>query len=123
VKRFADGTGQLWKYRVWQVASLAAAIITVAFMSLWRGNPARLPEGLTIALYFPICIFWFAWWVSAIRCPGCGASPVWYQMRHGRADDAVDRIMGYHVCPACRYDPTDPAALVRQMSREPDLLS
>ena len=47
--KFANATGQRWKYRVWVAATAAAIIISVAFSSLWSGNPARLPEGLTIA--------------------------------------------------------------------------
>jgi hypothetical protein len=103
--KFARATGQLWKYRVWQVATVAAVMISVAFFSLWRGNPAQLPENLTMALYFPICIFWFAWWAAAIRCPACGVRPAWYQMRRGHAQDVVDRISASNVCPACGHDP------------------
>jgi hypothetical protein len=66
---FANATGQGWKYRVLIAALLAAVGISVAFFSLWNGNPAGLPQGLTIALYIPICIFWFVWWAAAIRCP------------------------------------------------------
>ena len=106
---FAKLTGQLWKYRLWQAASVAAVLISLAFFSLWNGNPAQLPEGVTIALYLPICIVWFAWWAAAIRCPACGQCPVWYQMRHGHARDATTRILTSAVCPACRFDP----ALVR----------
>jgi hypothetical protein len=67
--RFTSATGQRWKYRIWLVATLAALIISGAFFSLWNGNPAGLPEGLTTGLYFLVCIFWFVWWAAAIRCP------------------------------------------------------
>jgi len=56
--RFAKTTGQTWKYRLWQVATAAAIAVSLAFFSLWNGNPAGLPEGLTIALYFLVCVFW-----------------------------------------------------------------
>jgi len=109
---FARLTGQLWKYRVWQVATVLAVVMSVAFFSLWRGNPAGLREGMTTALYFPICLFWFVWWATAIRCPACGQSPVWYQMRHGKADDATARILTGTTCPACGFDPRDSEAAV-----------
>ncbi len=117
--RFAKATGQLWKYRVWQAASVAAVGISVAFFSLWRGNPAQLPEGLTIALYFPICVFWFGWWAAAIRCPACRKRPAWYQMRHGHAQDATARILAARVCPACGFDPSAPGGSAGLSVREP----
>jgi CubicO group peptidase (beta-lactamase class C family) len=40
------------------VATAAAIAVSLAFFSLWNGNPAGLPEGLTIALYFLVCVFW-----------------------------------------------------------------
>lgn len=104
--QFAKHTGQIWKYRVWQVASVAAVAISVAFFSLWSGNPARLPEGLTTALYFPLVIFWFAWWAVAIRCPACREPPAWHQMRHGHASDEATRLFSITVCPACGFNPT-----------------
>lgn len=110
--QFSKHTGQIWKHRVCQVAFVGAVVASVAFLSLWNGNPARLPEGLTILLYFPVTIFWFAWWAFAIRCPTCGEAPVWHQMRHGDASDAVARIMAITVCPACGFDP-EPASTTR----------
>ena len=104
--RFASATGQRWKYRIWLAATAAAVIVSVAFFSLWNGNPAGLPEGLTIGLYFPICIFWFAWWAAAIRCPSCGIRIGWFQMNRGPAGDAVARIVSTGVCPACGFAPS-----------------
>ena len=104
--RFAKETGQSWKYRVWIATTVAALIISAAFFSLWNGNPARLPEGLTIGLYFPICVFWFVWWAAAIRCPSCGVRIGWYQMKRGSANDAAARIAMTGVCPACGFDPS-----------------
>ncbi len=49
---FAKLTRQLWKYRVWQVAFVLAGLVSIAFFSLWRGNPAHLPKGVTTALTF-----------------------------------------------------------------------
>ena len=101
--QFAKHTGQLWKYRVCHAASVAAFAISVAFFSLWNGNLARLPAGLTTALYLAVVIFWFAWWAVAIRCPACGGLPAWHQMRHGNASDAAARIVSISVCPACMW--------------------
>jgi hypothetical protein len=103
--RFAKTTGQTWKYRLWQVATVAAIAVSLAFFSLWNGNPAGLPEGMTIALYFLICVFWIIWWAAAIRCPSCGSRIGWYQMRHGSANEAPTRFLGVSVCPACGFDP------------------
>lgn len=102
---FAKLTGQLWKYRVWQTASVAAVLVSVAFFSLWRGNPAELPEGLTIVLSFPICIFWFPWWAAAIRCPTCGQRPVWYQMCTATQETLPRGSWRQGCAPACRFDP------------------
>jgi hypothetical protein len=104
--KFASATGQRWKYRIWLVATLAAVIISGAFFSLWNGNPAGLPEGLTTGLYFLVCIFWFVWWAAAIRCPSCGIRIGWYQMNRGSAGDAAARIAMTAVCPACGFEPS-----------------
>lgn len=106
IGRFASATGQRWKYRVWLAATAAAIAVSVAFFSLWRGNPAGLPVGLTTAVYFPVCIFWFAWWAAAIRCPACGVRIGWYHMNHGSASDATERITMADKCPACRFVPS-----------------
>jgi hypothetical protein len=104
--RFANATGQRWKYRVWLAATVAAIAISGAFLSLWNGNPARLSEGFTIALYFTVCIFWFVWWAAAIRCPSCRVRIGWYQMNRGSARDAAARFAMTGVCPACGFDPS-----------------
>jgi len=106
IGKFAYATRQGWKYRVWRVASVAAVLVSLAFFSLWNGNPAGLPEGLTTALYFPICIFWFVWWAAAIRCPACSIRIGWYQMNRGSASDASARIMMSGACPACGFEPS-----------------
>jgi predicted RNA-binding Zn-ribbon protein involved in translation (DUF1610 family) len=62
-----------------------------------------LPEGLTIALYFTICIFWFVWWAAAIRCPTCGIRIGWYQMNRGSAGDVATRMAMTGSCPACGF--------------------
>jgi len=79
--------------------------MTIAEWSLWHGNPANLPEGLTIGLYFPVWIFWFVWWGAAIRCPSCGIRIGWYHMNHGSSRDAVVRISMTQACPACGFSP------------------
>ena len=108
IGRFANATDQRWKYRVWLGATLVAILVSVAFFSLWQGNPVGLPVGPTIAVYFPVCVFWFAWWAAAIRCPACGIRIGWYHMSHGSASDAVDRIAAVEVCPACGFVPPGP---------------
>lgn len=52
IGRFASATGQRWKYQVWLATTAAAIAVSAAFFSLWRGNPADLPVGLTTAVYF-----------------------------------------------------------------------
>lgn len=103
---FATATGQRWKYQVWLVATVAAVLVSVAYFSLWNGNPMGLPEGVTIGLYFPICVFWFVWWAAAIRCPSCGVRIGWYQMNRGSAGDAAARIAATGLCPACGFEPS-----------------
>jgi hypothetical protein len=115
--KFAHATGQRWKYRVWVAATAAAIIISVAFFSLWSGNPARLPEGLTTALYFPVCIFSFVWWAAAIRCPSCHVRIGWYQMNSGSASDAAARIVLTGTCPACGFDPSPSQPASRSAER------
>ena len=105
IGKFANATGQRWKYLVWLGTTLAAVLMSVAFFSLWRGNPLGLPMGPTTAVYFPVCLFWFAWWAVAIRCPACGIAIGWYHMSHGSATDAVDRIVTAEACPACGFVP------------------
>ncbi len=106
IGRFASATAQRWKYHVCLAATAAAIPISVAFVSLWRGNPADLPVGLTTAIYFPVCIFWFVWWAAAIRCPACGVRIGWYHMNHGSAGDATERITAADMCPACGFVPS-----------------
>jgi len=108
MRKFAEATGQFWKYRIWQVLTAAAFLITIAFFSIFRGNPAHLPEGPMLAAYFPICITWFVWYASAIRCPSCKNSPAWYQMTHGRAGDTHQRVEVTISCPACGFNPLGP---------------
>jgi hypothetical protein len=103
---FASATGQRWKYQVWLATTATAIVVSVAFFSLWRGNPADLPVGLTTAVYFPVCIFWFVWWAAAIRCPSCGLRIGWYHMNHGAASDATERITMADKCPACGFVPS-----------------
>lgn len=103
--RFAALTGQRWKYGVSQAATVAAGIGTIAFLSLWSGNPAHLPAGLTMAIYFVIGIFAFVWWSAAVRCPSCGVRIGWYHMNRGSASDAWARIDATAMCPACGFDP------------------
>jgi hypothetical protein len=105
VHQFAKHTGQLWKFRVWQILTVGAVLSSVAFFSLWQGNPAHLPEGITTAVYFPVCVIWFIWWAAAIRCPACGAPPVWYRMNHGNAGSFQLRVAGSSLCPNCGFDP------------------
>ena len=90
---------------MWLAATVAAILISAAFFSLWNGNPIVLPEGVTIGLYFTICVFWFVWWAAAIRCPSCGVRIGWYQMNHGSAGDAAARIAATGACPACGFEP------------------
>ena len=106
IGRFANATGQRWKYRVGLAATAAAITISVAFFSLWRSNPADLPVGLTTAIYFPVCTFWFVWLAAAIRCPACGTRIGWYHMNHGSASDATERITMANTCPACGFVPS-----------------
>ena len=106
IGRFANATGQRWKYRGWQAATAAAIAVSVAFFSLWRGNPADLPVGLTTAVYFPVCLFSFVWWAAAIRCRACGIRIGWYHMNHGLASDATERITMADTCPACGFVPS-----------------
>ena len=106
IGRFADSTGQGWKHKVWLAATGAAIAVSVAFFSLWLGNPARLSEGPTTAVYFPICIFWFVWSAAAIRCPACGIRIGWYHMNHGSSSDASARIAMSAICPACGFTPS-----------------
>jgi hypothetical protein len=72
---FCAATGQRWKYFLLHVTGVAAGAGTVAFVSLWSGNPAGLPLGPTGIAYFLVCAFWAAWWAAAIRCPACGFLP------------------------------------------------
>ena len=106
MKRFATRTGQLWRYRMERVLLAAALLANVALFSLLSGNPVRLPEGATVALYFPIVFAWFIWKAIAIRCPRCGAHPAWYEMTHGRAGSAEARIAATASCPSCGFDPS-----------------
>ena len=105
IGKFANATGQRWKYQVWLGTTLGASLVSLAFFSLWQGNPAGLPVGLTTAVYFPTCIFWFVWWAAAIRCPACNVRLGWYHMNHGSSNDAVERIADAQACPACGFVP------------------
>jgi hypothetical protein len=105
IGKFAGQTGQRWKYRVWVAATAAAMVVSIAFFSIPRGNPAHLPEDLTTAIYFPVLIFWFIWLAAAIRCPACGICIGWYHMNHGSARDASERITMADKCPACGFAP------------------
>lgn len=67
----------------WQIGFVATVIITVAFFSIWQGNPLHLPMGLARLIYFPTAIFWATWSAAAIVCPACGVRIGWYQARHG----------------------------------------
>ncbi len=92
MKVFALLTGQMWEYRVWQFLTVAAVVSTFAFLFLWQGNPLDLPEGLTTAIYLPICLLWFTWWAAAIRCPECRTSAAWHQITHGQAGGVYGRL-------------------------------
>jgi hypothetical protein len=106
MRAFAAATGQLWKYRVCQALGAAAVLVSVAFFSLWRGNPWNLPFGLTVGLYFPICTVAFVWWAAALTCPKCSRRPVWYQMNHGGHRSFGARVAATDSCPVCGYDPS-----------------
>jgi hypothetical protein len=110
MRTFAIATGQLWKYRVEQLLTVATGLETIAFFSIFQGNPAHLPEGLVEAAYFPICILWFIWSASAVRCPSCGKSPTWYQMTHGQAGNTQQRVDATTTCPSCGFNPSTPQA-------------
>jgi hypothetical protein len=115
MRAFASATGQLWKYRVWQVLTAAAFGVSVAFFSMmWFENPWHLPFWPTTAFYFPICIVWFAWWASAMTCPKCKQKPVWHQMTHGSHRSFGARVVATAACPACGYDPTEGRAPNRE---------
>lgn len=103
--QFAKATGQFWKYSVWVELTVAEVLVTLAFFSLWRGNPLHLPEGLTTGAFFIIALVWFIWLAVAIRCPKCGKSPAWYQMTHGKARTYGDRILATTACPSCGFNP------------------
>jgi hypothetical protein len=103
--QFAKETGQQWKVRIWLVLTAAALLASAAFFSLWQGNPAGLPEGITIAVYFPICVLWFVWWAAAIRCPVCRQRPVWHQMTHARVSDFEQSILTIAAWPSCGFNP------------------
>lgn len=105
MRRFAALTGQRWKFNVWLVLGLAFVAATVAFFSIWRGNPAGLPVAITSVTYLLLGIVCLAWWAAAIRCPKCGKRPVWFQMTNGNALDFPHRLTLTGACPACGFDP------------------
>jgi len=105
MRGFAQLTGQTWKYRVWQVLTVAAGLVMIALFSLWQGNPLHLPEGLTTGVFFLVCIPWFIWYAAAIKCPKCGRSPTWYHMTHGRASSVERRLDSTVTCPMCGFNP------------------
>jgi hypothetical protein len=67
-----------------RVLLYAAVIVSVAFLSLWMGNPARLSIRPVSIFYVTILIAWFTWKAVAICCPECNASLAWFAMTHGR---------------------------------------
>ena len=110
LKHFAGLTGQLWKYRVLQVLFIVALIITVAFLTLWNGNPANLPEVTVTAVYIAVSVVWGIWLMAAIQCPACRVRVVWHHFNHGRHQEAVTRAFATVMCPCCSYDPRSHAS-------------
>ena len=105
MRNFATKTSQLWKYKVWLTLSALAIIITIAFYSLWNGNPIHLPEVPTVLAYFAICITWFCWWAFAIRCPECGKCYAWHYMNSGNFSNMLIRQESSTKCPSCGFEP------------------
>src|SRR5690606_3295503 len=102
---FASATGQRWKLAVLVVLTCVVLALTVAFLSLWNGNPADLPEVMTTFVYLSAGVFWFAWWAAAIRCPSCGIRIGWYSMGRGAHGERVAGGGAAGVCPHCGFDP------------------
>jgi hypothetical protein len=103
---FPKVTGQLWKYRVWQALYYLTGLGCVAVFSVWIGNPADLPRGLTLEIAILIGSFWLYWWIKAIRCPRCKGSPVLYHIQHLELGDT--EIAAAEECPICGFDPASP---------------
>jgi len=106
MRKFAEATGQLWKYKVWQILTAASMIITFARFGLGQNSFAHMPEGMMIALYFLICTAWFIWWATAIRCPQCKKSPSWYQMTHAKLSSFQAAEKATTTCPICGFAPS-----------------
>ena len=103
---FAEATGQSWKLYIRRILTAAAVALTLADISLFRGNPLHLPFRVTNEVYFAVVACWFAWYAAAIRCPRCRHSPAWYQMTHGSASNWQARVETGQVCPVCGFDPS-----------------
>jgi hypothetical protein len=115
---FSRATGQLWKLRVWMGLTALMTIITVAFFSLWMGNPFNLPELVVSAFFFVTSFICFGWWAAAITCPRCGHRPVWHHMRHGSFDTFKERFLGVSTCPTCGFDPRGISATPSRMTEK-----
>ena len=108
LRDFAEGTGQSWKYVVLKMLTIAAIIVSIAFFSIFRGNPAHLPEGVTVLIYFSICTLWIVWGMAAIKCPSCGVRPMWYRATHQVPVDPTKQ-RGIGGCPSCGLSPVGPS--------------
>jgi hypothetical protein len=108
IGEFAQLTGQRWKNRLTWILFFAQALALIAFTSLWRGNPAHLPLGPTMAIYFGLAIAWFVSFAAAVRCPSCGRSPNWYLISQKPGSAGEDRLPRGRGCPWCGFVPERP---------------
>ena len=105
MQEFAAATGQLWKYRVSRVLSVAELIGVVVMLVLVYWNPARLGWMFGLSIWAGTFLAALIWRAAAFRCPRCDARPVWYQMTHGKAMEIEKRIAMTAECPVCGFNP------------------
>ena len=92
-------TGQSWKLGVfWGLFLVGAALLILFVLSVNGVVSGQVELSLSaVATMFAA----LAWLATSVKCPHCGARPVWHIIKTAPAGDWLTRVHCLKTCPIC----------------------
>jgi len=96
-------SGQAWKLVVfWGLFVLSAALFILFVLAANDVVSGETEFSLSaVATGFGS----LAWLSLSVKCPTCGAHPVWHIIRNAPAGEWLTRVHNFETCPACGSGP------------------
>jgi TctA family transporter len=88
-------TNQVWKILAFYFLLFLSVLSIVIWMFVRTVNFHLLLMGIFLGI---ISLFWI---IQSIKCPSCGAKPVWHIMRTANFGEWFIKIIKMRRCPSC----------------------